>query len=74
VLEYTEPFQTVVVVLIGVLVVALVARKVVMTARARAARDLAHPGVTHETLEEIVDELEAQAGHDPIAPSTPRER
>jgi membrane protein DedA with SNARE-associated domain len=74
VLEYTEPFQTVVVVLAGVLVVALVARKVVMTSRARATRELAHPGVTHETLEEIVDELEARAGHDSVAPSTPHER
>jgi membrane protein DedA with SNARE-associated domain len=66
VLDYTEPFQTLVIVLIGALVVALVVRKVVLTRRERAAEELAHPGVTHETLEEIVEELEAQAAHDPV--------
>lgn len=66
ILDYTEPFQTLVVVLIGVLVVALVARKVVLTRRIRASEELAHPGMTHEPLEEIVDELEAQAEHDPV--------
>jgi hypothetical protein len=39
---------------------------VVLTRRSRAAEELAHPGITHETLEEIVDELEAQAEHDPV--------
>jgi len=66
ILDYTEPFQTVVVAIIGALVVALVVRKVVLTKRARAAEELAHPGLAHETLEEIVDELEAQAEHDPV--------
>ncbi len=66
VLKFTEPFQTIVVVLIGVLIVALVVRKVILTKRVRAAEELAHPGMTHETIEEIVDELEAQAEHDPI--------
>lgn len=66
VLEFTEPFQTLVVVLIGLLVVALIVRKVVLTKRARAAEELAHPGLAHETLEEIVEELEAQAEHDPV--------
>jgi membrane protein DedA with SNARE-associated domain len=66
ILDYTEPFQTVVVAIIGALVVALVVRKVVLTRRARAAEELAHPGLAHETLEEIVDELEAQAEHDPV--------
>jgi membrane protein DedA with SNARE-associated domain len=61
ILDYTEPFQTLVVALIGGLVVALVIRKVVLTKRARAAEELAHPGLAHETLEEIVDELEAQS-------------
>ncbi len=65
VLEFTEPFQTLVVVLIGVLVVALVIRKVVLTKRARAAEALAHPSLADETLEEIVEELEARAEHDP---------
>ena len=66
ILAYTEPFQTVVVAIIGALVVALVVRKIVLTKRARAAEELAHPGLAHETLEEIVDELEAQAEHDPV--------
>lgn len=66
VLDVTEPFQTVVLVVIGALVVALIVRKVVLTKRARAAEELAHPGFAHETLEEIVDELQAQAEHDPI--------
>ncbi len=66
ILDYTEPFQTVVVALIAVLVVALVVRKVVLTRRARSVEELAHPDLAHETLEEIVDELEAQAEHDPV--------
>lgn len=66
VLKFTEPFQTIVVVLIGVLIVALVIRKVILTKRVRAAEELAHPGMTHETLEEIVEELEALAEHDPV--------
>jgi membrane protein DedA with SNARE-associated domain len=61
VLEFTEPFQTLVVVVIGVLVVALVIRKVILTKRARATAELAH-----ESLEEIVEELETQAQHDPV--------
>lgn len=65
VLEFTEPFQTLVVVLIGVLVVALVIRKVVLTKRARSAGELARPGLADETLEEIVEELEARAEDDP---------
>jgi membrane protein DedA with SNARE-associated domain len=52
VLEFTEPFQTLVVVLIGVLVVALVIRKVVLTKRARAAEEPAHSGLAHETHED----------------------
>lgn len=66
VLEVTEPFQTLVIVLLGLLVVALAVRKVVLTRRDRAAVEQAHPGLSHEPLEEIVDELEAQAEHDPI--------
>jgi membrane protein DedA with SNARE-associated domain len=65
ILDYTEPFQTLVVAFIGVLLVALVARKVVATKRAGAAEESAHPGVTDETLEEIVDQLEEEAQHDP---------
>jgi hypothetical protein len=49
---------------IGALVVALVVRWVVLTKRTRAAEELAHPGIAHETLERIIDELEALAEHD----------
>jgi membrane protein DedA with SNARE-associated domain len=66
ILDYTEPFQTVVVMVIVVLVVVLAVRKVVQTRRMRAAEELVHPGLAHETLEEIVDELEAQAEVDPV--------
>jgi membrane protein DedA with SNARE-associated domain len=73
VLEVTEPFQTVVVVVVGVLFVALVVRKVILTTRARAAARRARPGLTHETLEEIVDDLEAEGGHDPARRTRPDE-
>jgi membrane protein DedA with SNARE-associated domain len=63
ILDYTEPFQTIVVVVIGIIVAALVVRRVVIVKRTRAAAELAHPGITHETLEEIVEDLEAD--HDP---------
>ncbi len=66
VLDYTEPFQTLVVALLGVLVVAIVVRKVVRTRRERAAEELAHANLAHETLDEVVHELEEQAEHDPI--------
>lgn len=73
VLEYTEPFQTLVLALIGLLVVAIIVRKVILTRRARAAEELAHPGLAHETIDEIADELEAQAEHDPVMRSRPHE-
>jgi membrane protein DedA with SNARE-associated domain len=66
VLHYTEPFQTIVLVLVVALVVALVVRKVVHTRRDRSAAELAHPGLADETLEEIVRDLEEQAEHDPV--------
>ncbi len=65
-LDYTEPFQTLVMILIGVLVVALVVRKVLLTKRKRAAEELARPGLADEPLEEIVEDLEAQAEQDPV--------
>lgn len=65
VLEFTEPFQTVVVVVIGVVVVVLIGRKVVSTRRARAAVERTHPGLANETLEEVVDDLEERAAIDP---------
>ena len=61
VLDYTEPFQYLVVAAMGVLVVALVVRKAVLVRRERAAEELEHPGFAHESLQEIVEELEAQA-------------
>ena len=64
VLDYTEPFQYVVMAFIGVLVVAIVVRKVVLIKRERAAEELAHPGLTHETLEEVVHDLEEQVQRD----------
>jgi membrane protein DedA with SNARE-associated domain len=66
ILDYTEPFQTVVVVGIVVLVAAVIVRKVVHNRRARFEEELAHPGLAHENLEEIVEELEAQAEVDPV--------
>ena len=66
ILDVTEPFQAVVLVVLAALAVALVVRKVVLARRARRAEELAHPGLAHESLEEIVDELEARAEHDPV--------
>ena len=66
ILDYTEPFQTLVVAVVIVLVVGLVVRKVLHTRQTRIAEEQAHPGLAHETLEEIVDELEAQAKVDPV--------
>ena len=65
VLDYTEPFQDLVMAITGAFVIALIVRKVVLTRRERAAEERAHPGMTHETLEEVIDELEQQAEHDP---------
>jgi len=59
-LDYTEPFQYLVLTIIGVLVVAVVVRKVVLVRRERAAEETEHPGLAHETLEEIVEELESE--------------
>ncbi len=58
ILEVTEPFQAVVAVLLVVGLGGLVVRKVLAHRRARRTE----PG----TLEEIVDELEARAQHDPV--------
>lgn len=74
ILDYTEPFQTLVVILIAVLLVALVVRKVVLTNRARAAGELAHPGLTHEPIAEIVEKLESLVEHDPVPRSQLHER
>lgn len=73
VLTVTEPFQTLVVVVLGVLVVAVIVRKVVLTRRARAMEELAHPGSAHETIEEIVQELEARASEQPDLRGNPND-
>lgn len=62
ILRVTEPFQTVVVVVLGIGLVAFVARKIVISRRQRAE---AHPGLADESLETIVDELEDQVARDP---------
>jgi hypothetical protein len=54
------------VVVIGVAVVAFIGRKLVLTRRERAALERAHPGLTTEPLEEVVDDLEERAEVDPV--------
>lgn len=61
VLDYTEPFQYLVLAVLGGLTVALVVRKAVLLHRARAAEEVEHPELAHEPLEEIVEALEARA-------------
>lgn len=65
ILDVTEPFQEVVVVILALLVVAVIVRKLLMVRRERAAERLAHPDLTSEPLEEVVEDLEQQAEHDP---------
>ena len=65
ILDYTEPFQGVVVVILGVLVIAMVVRKVVLTRRERVAANQEHPGMAHGNLEDVVDQLEHQTQDDP---------
>lgn len=64
VLEFTEPFQTVVVALIGIIVVASTARRLTMVKRTRAAAERAHAGIEHESLEEVIHDLEATTADD----------
>ena len=66
VLDFTEPFQTIVVVVIGVAVVAFIGRRLILNRRERAAIEQKHPGLTHESLEAVVDDLEDQAETDPV--------
>jgi membrane protein DedA with SNARE-associated domain len=65
ILDVTEPFQEVVVVILALMVVAVIVRKLLMVRRERAAERAAHPDLTSEPLEEVVDELEHRAEHDP---------
>jgi ABC-type transport system involved in cytochrome bd biosynthesis fused ATPase/permease subunit len=73
VLDVTEPFQTLVVALIGLLIVGLIVRKVLLVRRERAAEELAHPGVLQESLEEVIEDLEVQAELDPELRAKPHE-
>lgn len=65
VLQFTEPFQTVVVVAIVVTILVFFGRKLILARRSRAALEREHPGLTSESLEEVVDDLEARAANDP---------
>ena len=65
ILDYTEPFQGVVVVILGVLAVAVVVRKVVLARRERDAKEKERPGMGHGNLEDVVDQLENQTEDDP---------
>lgn len=73
-LDVIEPFQTVVLVVLALLVVAIVVRKVVLVVRERAAGEAAHPGLMDETLDEVADDLEARAEHDPVLRAKLHER
>jgi membrane protein DedA with SNARE-associated domain len=73
-LDVTEPFQTVVVIAIALLGVAVIVRSVIIRKRARAALEIANPGLAEQPLEEIVDELQAQAQHDPVLQAKPHEQ
>jgi|688.fasta_scaffold102509_3 membrane protein DedA with SNARE-associated domain len=67
VLEFTEPFQTLVIVLIALVLVVLVVRKVVTTKRTRDLEEAMRPGVTHERFNEIVRDLKAEQVDGPDA-------
>lgn len=60
VLDYTEPFQDVVMVAIVLLVVGLIVRKVVLTRRQRAADEAAYPGLAEDSFEELVEDLKEE--------------
>ncbi len=64
-LDYLEPFQRFVLVVLITLAVAVIVRKVVLTRRERATDEQAHPGMTHGSLEDVIEDLENQAEHDP---------
>lgn len=67
VLDYTEPFQTLVLAAIALLLVAVIVRKVVLTRREKAAAAQAHPDLVNEPLEDVIDALESQT--DPASPT-----
>jgi len=66
ILKVTEPFQTAVLIGVALVVVAVIVRSVVVRRRARAAIDAVNPGLAEQPLEIIVEELHAQAEHDPV--------
>lgn len=61
VLEFTEPFQTLVVIVIGLLVAASVIRSVIVTKRTRSVGQHEHPDAA---LDHPVDELDSRADHE----------
>jgi membrane protein DedA with SNARE-associated domain len=65
ILDVTEPFQNIIVVLLVLVFVALIVRKVLMVRRERAAEATKRPGMTTEPLEEVIEDLEEQAAIDP---------
>lgn len=58
ILEVTEPFQTATTVAVVSIIAVLVVRKVLKLRRERDAEEHAHPGITHERLEEVVADLQ----------------
>lgn len=65
ILEVTEPFQNLVLVALALLVVAWAVRALVRRRRDEVAEERRHPGMPHEPLAEVVNDLEEQASHDP---------
>jgi membrane protein DedA with SNARE-associated domain len=65
ILDFIGPAQDLVVALMGLLVVAVIVRKVVLIRRQRAAGEIARPGSTHDTLEQVVADLSHDARLEP---------
>jgi membrane protein DedA with SNARE-associated domain len=66
VLDVTEPFQNIVIAVIALLILAVIVRKIVLVVREHKAEEQAHPGQSHEAFEDLVDDLEEEAQHDPV--------
>ena len=58
ILDYTEPYQTLVVGVIALAGLAAVVRRILMIRRDRRIEEAEHPGLTRASLEDIVHELE----------------
>lgn len=57
-LDVTEPLQNLVLAVFAALFVVIVVRKIVLVRRERAAEELAHPGLSHAHLEQVVADLD----------------